>query len=32
MIYSLDDLHIFSILEQVSTHIGEQENKHKLQS
>ena len=25
MIYSLDDLHIFSILEQVSTHIGEQE-------
>lgn len=25
MIYSLDDLHIFSILEQVSTHIEEQE-------
>ncbi|MCI2930710.1 ArsR/SmtB family transcription factor [Staphylococcus haemolyticus] len=25
MIYNLDDLHIFSILEQVSTHIGEQE-------
>ena len=25
MIYSLDDLHIFSILEQVSTHIKEQE-------
>lgn len=27
MIYSLDDLHIFSILEQVSTHIKEQKSK-----
>ena len=25
MVYSLDDLHVFSILEQVLTHINEQE-------
>ena len=25
MLYSLDDLHVFSILEQVLTHINEQE-------
>lgn len=30
MIYSLDDLHIFSILEQVLTHINEEKNEDKL--
>ncbi|MER2225452.1 MAG: metalloregulator ArsR/SmtB family transcription factor [Carnobacterium sp.] len=29
MIYSLDDLHVFSILEQVLTHIEEQEQENK---